>query len=65
MKKILWAGDAPGGNYTDKVAAFVAQLQANGNGHLVAHIQVSHDDWCAIFRQNPCNCDPDIEVRRG
>ena len=26
----------------------------------VRHINVSHDDWCALFKGGVCNCDPDI-----
>jgi hypothetical protein len=22
----------------------------------------AHDKWCAHFKGNPCDCDPDIEV---
>jgi hypothetical protein len=24
------------------------------------HIEVLHDDWCAFFKQRPCDCNPEI-----
>lgn len=26
----------------------------------VWHADIKHDNWCAIFRGQYCNCDPDI-----
>lgn len=28
----------------------------------VTIVHVYHDDWCAIFRGGPCNCDPEIRL---
>ena len=28
----------------------------------VSDISVQHDDWCAIYKGRPCNCDPDITM---
>jgi hypothetical protein len=54
----LWIGDAPGGNYTDRIRSL-----ANGLGVGAHVINVLHDDDCAIFRSNPCNCDPEVSIR--
>jgi len=26
-------------------------------------VDVAHDDWCGIFQQQRCNCDPDIRLK--
>jgi hypothetical protein len=26
-------------------------------------VTVSHDDWCGIYQQKPCNCDPDSRLK--
>lgn len=26
------------------------------------HVAVYHDDWCAIFKEQLCDCDPDVEL---
>jgi hypothetical protein len=28
----------------------------------VNDIFISHDDWCDIFKNKPCNCQPDITL---
>lgn len=56
-KRIAWAGNAPGGNYTEKVLALSAQVVPGVN-----RVEVRHDDWCAIYRKLPCNCDPEVEL---
>ena len=28
----------------------------------ISMIRVYHDDWCAIYKGNPCNCNPDIDM---
>ena len=47
-------GDAPGGNYTEKVLQAAPTQGA-------ARVNIYHDDNCAIFRGNPCNCEPVVE----
>lgn len=27
------------------------------------HIDIFHDDWCAIFKGGECNCNPDVLLR--
>ena len=34
---------------------------AKGRAGEVFHIEVRHDDWCEIFHNRACNCDPEIE----
>jgi hypothetical protein len=60
QRKVVWAGDAPGGNYTEKVLTHAPEAVASGG---VTQIDVAHDDWCAIFRGNPCNCSPTVKRR--
>lgn len=26
-------------------------------------IECQHDDWCGIYKQQECNCDPQITIR--
>src|SRR5260370_17700836 len=26
-------------------------------------VDIYHDDWCGIYRDNYCNCDPEIQLR--
>ena len=28
----------------------------------VHHMDIFHDDWCAIFQGKPCNCNPDVKL---
>jgi hypothetical protein len=58
-KRTTWIGGAPGGNYTDKLKEAGEKLTP-GQVH---EVDVCHDDWCAIFRDNPCNCEPEIRPR--
>jgi hypothetical protein len=42
-------------------------IVAKASGHICAspglqHVMVEHDDWCAMYQGNPCNCHPDIHV---
>lgn len=48
-----------------KYAAAVVQLGRElltTKGPGVHHVTVEHDDWCAIFQGQPCNCNPDIKA---
>jgi len=56
----LWVGDAPGGNYVEKSRALMKDLPKGQ----VYNVEIAHDDWCAIHKKKPCNCDPDIEIKR-
>ncbi len=53
----------PKGNYQKAI------LEAWQDGHLspqagqVTHLDIYHDDNCAIFRGGPCDCDPAIFQR--
>lgn len=29
----------------------------------VADVEVLHDDWCAVYQQKECNCDPVIKCK--
>jgi hypothetical protein len=29
----------------------------------VHQVSVYHDDWCGVWQQQRCNCDPDIRLK--
>ncbi len=62
-KTTLLFGDAPGGNYVRKLARLMEKYPAL-QGCAFA-VKICHDNWCAIYSGQPCNCDPDIEVANG
>jgi len=43
-------------NYLPKILA--AKLKPG-----LTHAYVFHDEWCAVFKGGPCNCNPEIEMR--
>jgi hypothetical protein len=44
----------------------IAEGKLNLDPGAMQHIEVRHDDWCALLvRGGYCSCDPDIRVRRG
>jgi hypothetical protein len=52
-----------GGNYEEKVAAFMEkhpELKAEGSINM---LNISHDDWCGIFKGRACDCDPEISTK--
>jgi hypothetical protein len=62
-KTTLLFGDAPGGNYVRKLARLMEKYPALQGSAFAA--EICHDDWCAIYSGQPCNCDPDVEVSNG
>lgn len=52
-------GNSPGGNYSSAVEVLASQVRAGD----AVHVEIRHDDWCAIWKRKPCDCDPDIEAR--
>lgn len=57
LARTLWLGDSPGGNYAEQLSSL--SIPAAG----VSDIDIAHDDWCAIWRRMPCNCEPTVSVR--
>ena len=55
---VLLVGDAPGGHYRDKVLA--QEPKSAG----LYHVDVFHDDWCAIWQGRKCNCDPHLVTQK-
>jgi hypothetical protein len=55
-RREVHVGDSPGGNYTGQIPR---DLPAG-----LHEVDVLHDDWCAIFRGNPCNCEPIVRKRQ-
>jgi len=52
-----------GGNYLKKLEA-IADLGLVEPGCLYS-LSVGHDDWCALLAGvGPCNCDPDVELKK-
>ena len=42
----------------------ISEMIEEGKIHLdidVASLHVSHDGWCGIYKDNYCNCEPDIK----
>ncbi len=58
-RRVLWVGDSPGGNYTQKVL----ELASNARPGTVTFTHIMHDDDCPALRRPPgiCNCNPDVE----
>lgn len=27
--------------------------------------EIAHDSWCKIYKDKPCNCEPDITISAG
>ena len=59
MSKILWVGNAPGGNYTLAINEQVARL---GLAPGLWAVEVAHDDECAVFRGNQCGCNAEVSI---
>ena len=50
------------GNYLAKLRRLIREGKIPpGSTNLVT---VAHDDWCAVFRGEACNCNPDVSIRR-
>lgn len=47
-------------NYVRKTAALEAVILEMAKSELTVTLDVVHDDWCQVFHQGICNCDPDI-----
>ena len=47
------------GNYITKLDRLIQEGTISVGG--LQHIQVKHDNWCAVYKGKDCNCDPDIE----
>ncbi len=60
-RRILWCGDAPGGNYTTKALELARRLTSGPPG--VHHVGIFHDEDCPALRPTPgiCRCDADVE----
>jgi len=49
-------------NYEKKLRAMLDRGELTPRPGVATHINVAHDDWCAIYAGGRCNCDPDIQV---
>ena len=50
------------GNYAAKLLA-LGELGLIGEPGKVQEVDIYHDDWCGVYRGQPCNCNPEIKVR--
>lgn len=48
-------------NYVSRLRRLVAEGKLP-HGVGLHQVNVLHDDWCAIFKGERCNCDPDIQL---
>jgi len=40
-------------------------LRAAPQGPGLFMADIRHDNWCAIFCDRPCDCDPDLDIKRA
>ena len=58
-RPILYIGcDGQPHNHVEKFIRYLKRRRSLGNRD--RHFKISHDDWCAFFKDGVCNCDPDI-----
>ena len=50
-------------NYLAKLIKLNDEGKARPGVLTIAHIY--HDDWCAFFKGEPCNCSPDITLEEA
>jgi hypothetical protein len=51
-------------NHIKKQLRLVAEGKLRVRPGQALHVEVAHDDWCALLvRGDYCDCDPDIRVR--
>jgi hypothetical protein len=50
-------------NYLTKLNRMLAAGQIRLKGAGVHVLEVAHDDWCAIYQGQLCDCDPDVKLR--
>lgn len=48
------------GNYAEKIILGLWERGITPTPGFLSEIEVSHDDWCAIFAGRPCDCLPTI-----
>lgn len=51
-------------NYLKKIARLTQEGKIPTSRGL-NDLTIAHDNWCHIYRGGDCNCDPDVELRRG
>jgi hypothetical protein len=52
---------SPSGNHSEKVKRLLAGRELAVGGY--TEIEIVHDDWCAIFAGQDCDCNPDVSIR--
>jgi hypothetical protein len=52
-------------NYVRKQLRLIAEGKLDVRPGELHHVEVRHDDWCALLVQGGyCDCNPDFRVRR-
>ncbi len=46
-------------HYLEKIEAIARQQQLSPGLH---NVQVLHDDWCSIWRDGECDCEPEVRL---
>lgn len=64
MSAAIWLSEdaSQGGNYQAKLMRMIESGQIKFDA--VQHVSVKHDDWCRIYTDGFCDCDPDIAVMK-
>ena len=59
-KRIGIIGDAPGGNYLALVLSLLASADIAPAS--LGEATIYHDQGCALFAGEPCDCSPDVSM---
>ena len=54
--------EAPQHNYLPKLLAMYERGEIARVG--LQEVNVYHDDWCGIYKNAWCDCDPDVELKK-
>lgn len=54
--------DVPQHNYLPKLLAMYERGEIASVG--LHEVNVYHDDWCGIYAEAWCNCDPDVMLKK-
>lgn len=51
-------------NYIKRIFKAVAECPELFPPGKLTRLEVQHDDWCAFWRGDPCDCRPTIKIRK-
>lgn len=49
-------------NYITKIKALITQGKISKEPRTFGFLEVLHDDWCGVFGDRLCDCDPIIKL---